>query len=141
MDFTIIGPILVLGLSAIGCSIGCGIAGAVSHAIMSRTEEARAKYIAMSAAPSSQIIYGFVLMLKMTQSIQAGTLDPLNAIGIGLFAGLGIMLSSIYQGKVCASGMQASIRTPAVYGLCWASIGIIESFALFTMVFSLMLIP
>jgi len=141
MDFSLVGPILVLALSAIGCSIGCGIAGAVSHAVISRTEEGRGKYIAMAASPSSQIIYGFVLMLKMAQALQAGSMDSLAALGFGLFAGISIMMSAIYQGVVCASGIQASVRSPAVYGLCWASVGIVESFALFTMVFTLMMIP
>ena len=53
MDFKMVGPILVLGISSIGSCIGCYIAGAASHAAMSRTEEGHGKFIGMSAAPSS----------------------------------------------------------------------------------------
>lgn len=140
MDFSMIGPAMSLGLSSIGCSIGCWIAGAASHAAMSRTEEGHGKFIGMSAAPSSQIIYGFILMLQMKNAIIAGTLLPVDAIAIGLFSGSAIGISSIYQGKVCATGIQASLKSPSVYGKCFASIGIIESFALFAFVFALLII-
>lgn len=140
MDVTnMIGPALALGLALIGSSIGCGIAGAASHAVMSRVEEGHAKYIAMSAFPSSQGIYGFVLMLLMSRALQAGTLSVPSSIGIGACAGMAIMISAILQGHVCATGIQASSKQPAIYGKCIASIGIIESFALFALVFSMML--
>ncbi len=139
MDFGMIGPAIALGFSAFGSAIGCAIAGAASHAIMARVEEGHGKFIAMSAAPSSQSIYGFILMLLMSTQIKAGTLSPIDGIGIGLFAGAAFFASSVFQGKVCASGIQASARQPAVYGKCWAAIGIIESFALFALVFALLL--
>lgn len=139
MDYNMIGPALALGISSIGSSIGCWIAGAASHAAMSRTEEGQGKFIAMAAAPSSQAIYGFLLMLQMRKAILAGTLSPASGIAIGLFSGLAIAISAIYQGKVCATGIQASLRQPSVYGKCFASIGIIESFALFAFVFALLI--
>ncbi len=139
MDFNMAGPAIALGLSLIGSSIGCYIAGAASHAAMSRTEEGHGKFIGMSAAPSSQSIYGFLEMLLMSKAIQAGTLSPLSGVFIGLFAGGAIMLSSIYQGKVCATGIQASLKEPSIFGKCFAAIGIIESVSLFAFVFSLLI--
>jgi V/A-type H+/Na+-transporting ATPase subunit K len=139
MDFNMIGPALSLGLSAIGCSIGCWIAGAASHAAMSRVEEGHGKFIGMAAAPSSQIIYGFLLMLQMSKAIVSGSLSPIDGIAIGLLSGLSFAASAIFQGLVCATGIQASLKQPSVYGKCFAAIGIIESFALFAFVFALLL--
>lgn len=139
MDFNMVGPALALGLASIGSSIGCGIAGLASHAVMSRVEEGHGKFIGMAATPSSQVIYGFILMLLMSQKIIAGSLSPLSGIGIGLSSGLGIMMSAVYQGRVAAAGIQASARQPAVYGKCFAAIEIIESFALFAFVFALLI--
>lgn len=85
MDFSMVGPAIALGLSCIGCCIGCWIAGAASHAAMSRTEEGHGKFIGMAAAPSSQVIYGFLLMLQMSKAIQAGSLSPVSAIAIECF--------------------------------------------------------
>lgn len=138
-NFDMAGPAIVLGLSSAGSCIGCGIAGLASHAVMSRVEEGHGKFIGMAAAPSSQSIYGFILMLLMSKAITAGTLPPISAMFIGTFAGIAMMFSSIYQGKVCASGIQASAKQPAVFGKCFAAIGIIESFALFAFVFSLLI--
>ena len=139
MDFNMVGPALSLGLSCIGCCIGSWIAGSAAHAAMTRTEEGHGKFIAMSAAPSSQVIYGFLLMLQMKNAINAGTLSPVSAIAIGLLCGFAFLFSSIFQGRVCATGIQASVKQPSVYGKCFVAVGIIESFALFAFVFALML--
>jgi len=139
MDFNMVGPALALGFGCIGSAIGCGIAGQASHGVMSRVEEGHGKFIGMAAAPSSQSIYGFILMLLMSRSIIEGSLSPLSGVGIGLASGLAIMFSSIFQGKVAASGIQASARQPAVFGKCFAAVGIIESFALFAFVFALLI--
>ncbi len=135
-----IGPAIVLGLACLGSAIGCGIAGMASHGVMARVDENHGKFIGMSALPSSQAIYGFVLMLLMKNAILANTLSAWNGIGIGVFIGLAIMLSAIYQGMCAATGIQASAKQPAVYGKCLAALGIVESFSLFAFVFALLLI-
>ena len=107
MSFAMIGPAIVLGLACLGSAIGCGIAGMASHGVMARVDENHGKFIGMSALPSSQSIYGFVLMLLMKNAIDANTLSAWNGIGIGVFIGLAIMLSAIYQGMCAATGIQA----------------------------------
>lgn len=138
--FNMLGPVISLGLAAAGSCVGCGIAGMASHAVMARVEEGHGKFIAMAAAPSSQVIYGFLLMLLMSQAIKAGTLSPLNGVGIGIFAGIGFMFSAMFQGKVAAAGILAASKQPAIAGKCFASIGVIESIALFVFVFAMLLI-
>ncbi|NGX39316.1 MAG: V-type sodium ATPase subunit K [Chlamydiae bacterium] len=140
MDFAMIGPALVLGLGCIGSAIGCGIAGMASHAVMSRVEENHGKFIGMSAMPSSQSIYGFVLMILMKNSLEGGSLSPLSGIGIGASVGIALLFSAMYQGMCAASGIQASAKQPAILGKCFAALGIVESFALFAFVFALILI-
>ena len=126
-----------VGLPAMGSSIGCGIAGAASHGVMAKVEEGHGKFIGMSAAPSSQTIYGIVLMFVLLGKVKAAA--GLGLLGIGLFCGLGIMVSAIYQGKVAATGILASSKKPEVFGKCFAAVGITESFALFSMVFGLIM--
>ena len=140
MDFAMIGPAIVMGLGCLGSSIGCGIAGMASHGVMTRVDEGHGKFIALSAIPSSQSIYGFILMIMMKAAIKNGTLAPLSGIGIGLFVGIAIMASSIFQGKCCVTAIQASAKQPAILGKTFAAIGIVESFALFAFVFALLLI-
>jgi V/A-type H+-transporting ATPase subunit K len=140
MDFAMVGPALVLGLACIGSAIGCGIAGMASHAVMSRVEENHGTFIGMSAVASSQSIYGFVLMLLMSNALKAGSLSPLSGIGIGLSVGFALLASAVYQGRCAASAIQASAKQPAIIGKSFAAIGIVESFALFAFVFALLLL-
>lgn len=140
MDYNMVGPAIVLGLGCIGSSIGCGIAGMASHAVMSRVEENHGMFIGMSAVAASQSIYAFVLMLLMKNSIIAGSLPPLTGLGIGLFVGLALMVSSIYQGMCAATGIQAAAKQPAIIGKCFAALGIVETFSIFAFVFALLLI-
>lgn len=140
MNYEMAGPAISLGLSCIGCCVGSYIAGAAAQAAMARTEEGHGKFLGMAAAPSSQVIYGFILMLLMSQRIRAGSLLPFDAVVIGVFSGLAFACSSIFQGKVCATGIQATLKQPSIYGKCFAAVGIIESFALFAMVFALLII-
>ena len=74
MDYNMVGPAIVLGLGCSGSSIGCGIGGMASHAVMSRVEENHGKFIGMSAIAPTQSIFGFILMIMMKNSILAGTL-------------------------------------------------------------------
>jgi len=140
MDFNMVGPILVLSLSSIGSSMGCYIAGAASHAAMSRVEEGHGKFIGMSAAPASISIYGFILMLLMSKSIIAGTLSAVSGVAMGICAGGALLITSVLMGRVCATGIQASAKEPAIFGKCFAAVGIIESIALFVFVFSILLL-
>jgi V/A-type H+-transporting ATPase subunit K len=140
IDYGMVGPALVLGLGCIGSSIGCGIGGMASHAVMARVEEGHGKFIGMSAVASSQSIYGFVLMLLMNNSIRAGSLSPMSGVGIGLSVGLALLFSSMYQGMCAASAIQATAKQPAIFGKCFTALGIVESFSLFAFVFALLLI-
>ncbi len=130
-----VGCACAVGFPAMGSSIGCGIAGAASHGVMAKVEEGHGKFIGMSAAPSSQTIYGIVLMFVLLGKVKAGA--GLALLGIGVFCGLAIMVSAIYQGRVAASGILASSKKPEIFGKCFAAVGITESFALFAMVFGL----
>jgi len=141
MDFNTMlgfaGCACAVGLSALGSSIGCGIAGAASHGVMAKVEEGHGRFIGMSAAPSSQTIYGIVLMFVLLGKIKSEA--GLAILGIGLFCALGIMVSGIFQGKVAATGILASSKKPEIFGKCFAAVGITESFALFSMVFGLII--
>lgn len=140
MDYNMIGPALSLAFSAAGSSIGVGIAGMTSHGVMSRVEEGHGKMIAITAMPSSQLIYGFVLMLLLKNSIIAGSTSAMSGIFIGGGAGLAILVAAIYQGLCCATAIEATAKQPKIFGKAFIAITLIESFALFVFVFSLLLL-
>ena len=133
-DFGSLGPAAAIGLSAAGSAIGCSIAGMTSHGVMSRSDEGHGKYLGLSAAPSSQTIYGFVLMILLNGQLQATPHNSLAIFSIGLFCGIGIMISAIFQGRACSSAILASAKKPALLGKCFMAVGIVESFALFALI-------
>jgi len=59
---------------------------------------------------------------------------------IGVFCGLAMMTSAILQGRVAATGIQASTKKPEIFGKCFAAVGVVESFALFAMVGGLLIV-
>jgi V/A-type H+-transporting ATPase subunit K len=140
MDFAMAGPAIVLGLGCIGSAIGCGIAGMAAHAVMTRVDDNHGKFIGMSAIPSSQSLYAFILMIVMRNAIRANALSPMSAVVIGAFVGAAVLISAVYQGMCCATGIQSSAKQPALYGKCLIPIGIVESFSLFAFVFALLLL-
>jgi V/A-type H+-transporting ATPase subunit K len=127
----------VMALAAIGSIIGCAVAGQAAIGAMVDTESGHGRYIGVSVMPSSQVIYGIVVMFTLQRSVV-----PENAtglFGIGILAGLALMFSAIFQGKACASAIHASKTKPEIFGLSLAPAAIVEGFAVFTFVFALVL--
>ncbi len=124
-----------MAISAIGSSIGCAIAGQAGIGAMLETEGGYGRYIGLSALPSSFVIYGIVVMFTLNRDV-----TPENAgalFGVGLFAGLTMLYAGIWQGRACASAINASKEKPEIFGLSLAPAAIVEGFAVFAFVFAL----
>lgn len=139
MEIINVGPTIVVTLACIGSAIGVSIGSMAAHGAMSQTNSGHGKFILLSAAPSSQSIYGFVLMLIMKNSILASKISAESAVIIGLFAGLALMASAVYQGKVASTAIMSITKEPSIFGKTMVSIGMVESFALFAFIFVVML--
>ena len=137
--FAWVGVFAPMALGAIGSAIGCTRAGQAACGAMLETEGGYGKYIGVSAMPSSQTIYGIVITLTLSRVVS----NPASAVGvfgIGLLAGLVQMLSAVYQGYCCASSINVSKDKPEVFGISLATAAMAEGFAVFALVFALILI-
>ena len=97
-------------------------------------------YIAFVGAPLSQTIYGMIL----GNAIRAANLPPSAypaTMLMGLLAGLAIGMSAWMQGKAGAKAADALAETGQGFGNYLMVVGVIETVALFTMVFSLTALP
>ncbi|MCK5787623.1 MAG: ATP synthase subunit C [Chlamydiia bacterium] len=139
MEMINVGPAIVVCLGCIGSAIGVSKASMASHGAMIQAPSGSGKYIMLSAVPSSQSIYGFVLMLLMKAAIVAESISQESAVIIGLFSGFALLTSAIFQGKVAATAIMSVVKNPNVFGKTMISIGMIESFALFAFIFVVML--
>jgi V/A-type H+-transporting ATPase subunit K len=126
-----------MALGAIGSMIGCSLAGQAAVGALLETETGHGRYIGISAMPSSQSIYGIVVMFALNRDV-----TPENAAGlagIGLLCGLALMFSAIYQGRSCASAINVSKIRPEIFGMSLAPAAIVEGFAVFAFIFALVI--
>jgi V/A-type H+-transporting ATPase subunit K len=126
-----------MALGAIGSAIGCAIAGQAAIGAMVETESGHGRYIGISAMPSSQVIYGIVVMFTLNRAINVEA--AAGMFGIGVFSGMALMFSAIYQGRCCASAINAAKIKPDIFGLSLAPAAIVEGFAVFAFVFALVI--
>jgi len=104
-----IGIAFMAGLSFIGSAYGVTICGNAVVGAMKKNPEALGTYIALSALPSSQGLYGFVAYF-MVQSYLVPGISLLAAcaiLGAGLIMGFAGFFSAVRQAQVCANGIAA----------------------------------
>ena len=99
-----VGIALMTGLTFIGSSYGVTIAGNAVVGAMKKNPDALGTYIALSALPSSQGLYGFVGYFMMQKFLVAdiSMLAATAVFGAGLVLGFAGFYSSIRQAQVCA---------------------------------------
>lgn len=143
MNIEYIGLACALGLSAMGSAFGAGIAAQAAVGAWKKCyangKPAPFIMVAFSGAPLTQTIYGFLLTNFINNALAAGA-SPSLALFVGVFSGLAIGLSAYYQGKVAAASAEALGETGKGTANYFIVVGIIETVALFTLVFSLLLL-
>ncbi len=126
-----------IALGAIGSIIGCATAGQAAIGAMLDTETGYGRYVGVSAMPSSQVIYGIVVMFTLNRSITVENSPGIFAIGV--LCGFALLFSAVYQGQCCASAIHASKAKPEIFGLSIAPAAIVEGFAVFAFIFALVI--
>lgn len=124
-------------LAAIGSIIGCGIAGQAACGAMLDTDSGYGRFIGLSVLPSSNSIYGIVIMFSLNRPVTAESAPGLFAIGI--LSGTALMIGGYHQGRCCASAINASKNKPEIFGLSAAPAAIVEGFCVFAFVFALVI--
>lgn len=144
MGIQYIGMACALGLSAIGSAFGAGYAAMASVGAWKKCyasgKPASFIMVAFSGAPLTQTIYGFLLMNFIRSACESGSATNTLAMFVGIFAGLAIGLSALFQGKVAAASADALGETGKGTANYFIVIGIVETVALFTLVFGLLLL-
>ncbi|WP_058534973.1 ATP synthase subunit C [Legionella saoudiensis] len=126
-----------MALATVGSIYGCSIAGQAAIGVMLDTESGYGKYIGVSVLPSTQAIFGIVIMFTLNRAVTPQIAGGL--FGIGMLTGIALMLCAIQQGYCCASAINATKNKPEIFGLSIAPAAIVEGFAVFIFVFALVL--
>jgi V/A-type H+/Na+-transporting ATPase subunit K len=134
-----IGLFAPTALGALGSIIGCSRAGQAACGAMLEVESGYGRFVGLAALPSSQMIYGIVVMFSLKNVGAVTAINGIPLFAIGVLCGLTLMASAIYQGACCASAISVSKHKPEIFGLSIAPAAIVEGFAVFTFIFALVL--
>ena len=143
------GGVTAFGMAALGSSIGIGLAGQAAAGAWAK--EARAgrnlsfTYIVLLGMPISQTLYAMIVMNNMRAvfaNVEITVSEAGLLLGIGLATGMGEMLSAWMQGLIGAAGIRAlSDGGGKGFAFIVIAMGVIETVGIFTMVFTLGMIP
>jgi len=122
-----------------GSALGTGSAGAAAvgawKKCFSQSKAAPFILVTFVGAPLSQTIYGMILMNNIVSGIgENPTLWP-AMVGAGIFGGIAMGMSAWLQGKAGAGAADALAETGKGFGNYLMVLGIVETVALFVMVF------
>ncbi len=124
--YAIVGAAVAVILGGIGSAVGISRPATVATGAMTEDPKNFGKYLLLVALPGTQGIYGFVgafLVIQKLGLTAGGALAASMTTAQGLqimwacfpvgFAGL---VSAIFQGKVCASGVALTSKQPTESG-------------------------
>ena len=136
MDIGELGFAAALALSAVGSALGAGAAGMAAvgawKKCFAQNRPAPFMVIAFVGAPLTQTIYGMILMNAIISATSAASMAKLGA---GVFGGIAMGFSAWLQGKAGACASDALAETGKGFGNYIMVLGLIETVALFVMVF------
>lgn len=135
---------LSLSFAAIGSALGTGVAGMAAIGSWKRAfmqnKMAPFLLIAFVGAPLSQTIYGMILRGQILNAKLDVESYPYQII-LGLAAGLAMGISAWMQGKAGACAADALAETGKGFSNYIMVLGVIETVALFVMVFIMTSLP
>jgi len=109
---------ILISLSGIGSIMGTAAGAMATVGAIKKRPESFGSFIVLSALPGTQGLYGFAGFFILQEFIgpEITMLQGAGILGAGIALGLAGLLSGIYQGKVCASGIDAIGSGNDVFG-------------------------
>ncbi|MCF7916520.1 MAG: V-type ATP synthase subunit K [Candidatus Omnitrophica bacterium] len=135
---------LSLAFAAVGSALGTGVAGMAAvgawKKAFSQNKTAPFILLAFVGAPLTQTIYGWILQDQIIGANLPANTYLFQAV-LGLAAGIAMGASAYMQGKAAARACDALAETGKGFGQYITVLGIIETVALFVMVFCMRALP
>lgn len=136
-----LGATMSLFFGAVGSCLGVGAAGLAAvgswKKCFAQNKAAPFVLVTFVGAPLSQTIYGMILMNQINAKCvvtDAAAFWP-AMLGIGALGGIAMGTSAWIQGRIGAAAADAMAETGKGFGNYLMALGIIETVALFAMVF------
>ncbi|HKK48681.1 MAG TPA: V-type ATP synthase subunit K [Alkalispirochaeta sp.] len=140
MNIGLLGVGSALAFAAMGSALGSGTAGMAAVGAWKKAfvqnKPAPFLLVAFVGAPLTQTIYGLILMNALAEAAQ-NVEQAWLIIGAGVFGGMAMGMSAWFQGKAGAVASDALAETGKGFGNYLLVLGLVETVALFVMVFLL----
>lgn len=138
IQFKDLGVVSALAFAAMGSALGAGAAGMAAVGAWKKcfAQNKNAPFIltVFVGAPLSQTIYGMIVMNALLELAKKGQ----YMWAAGVLSGIAMGLSAWMQGRAGAAASDAMAETGKGFGNYLMVLGVIETVALFVMVFILM---
>ncbi len=139
------GAFCAVAFSAVGSGLGTGTAGLAAVGAWKKCyvqkRIAPFQLAVFAGAPLSQTIYGLILMILINNKVDAGGAAYWPTfLAIGMIGGIAMGVSAWFQGIAAAGSCDAFGETEKGFTNDLMILGIVETVALFTMVFGIVLL-
>ncbi len=143
------GAFSAVAFAAMGSGLGAGAAGSSAIGAWKKcygqNKPAPFLLLAFAGAPLSQTIYGFILMMIINLKISGAETQQLFDnyplfLMLGIFGGIALGISAWLQGVAGAGAADAFAETEKGFANYLMVLGIIETVAIFTMAFGIVLL-
>lgn len=113
-----IGMGVLIGLSGAGSAIGTATGAMATVGAIRKRPESFGSFIVLSALPGTQGLYGFAGFYFLQDLIapEMTILQGTAILGSGLALGLAGLFSGMFQGRVCAAGIDSIGSGSDVFG-------------------------
>ncbi len=146
MFLAVLGAALAVALPCIGSSKGVGIASEAANGLTALQPDKFGKLLVLQLLPGTQGLYGFIISIMVTLNIGILGGKPIRGkVGCLYFAAciamaLGGLFSAIYQGRVCATGINIIAKQPKDSSKAIVSASLVELYALLSFIISFLII-
>ncbi|HCF94385.1 MAG TPA: V-type ATP synthase subunit K [Verrucomicrobia bacterium] len=133
-----VGAAAAISLAAIGSALGTGAAAIAAigawKKCYAQNKMAPFMLVAFVGAPLSQTIYGMIVMGNIATAANNGAMWH-ALVGAGILGGIAMGMTAWLQGRAGAGASDALAETGQGFGNYLMALGVIETVALFVMVF------
>jgi len=142
----ILGGALAAGLAGSGSAIGCGIVGQAASGVTAEDPNKFGLLLVLQALPGTQGFYGFVgmfLILGKLGGVDITKITFSQGLSVAFAAlpvGLVGLISAIYQGKVCAGGVNLVARRPEEVAKAMVYGAVVETYAILGLISTILLL-
>ncbi|MBT9141384.1 MAG: V-type sodium ATPase subunit K [Dehalococcoidia bacterium] len=115
-SLAVLGGAIALAGGLAGSAIGIGLAASAGAAILADDPRQFRNVLILAALPMTQTFYGLIVLIIVLTTViprvaEMGAGYGFAVLGIGVIAAAAELISAVYQGAVCASGISLLSKT------------------------------